>query len=230
MDNPLKMDNEIKNINDQIDELKKKKQSLLEQTQEKFESKKFWKGFLGLCDPVGWSKDIVGILNIRKLIIYTIILISVAVYFYIQGRSTKPVMIDIGCGKEAIIEINEEGDQLYIDKSGYVWIRNKEGKVLKQINAKDIQGLKAKLSPIGFQLVPIGIMGAGVGESGAGFEVGGGISFFRYWKMELETFLTNRGIYLGTSYQITDNSGIGLGVGKGYIGDNRIILYYRWRF
>ena len=44
--------------------------------------------------------------------LYAIVLICVGTYFYVQGRGTKPVLIDIGYGKEAILEVNKEDDKL----------------------------------------------------------------------------------------------------------------------
>ena len=161
---------------------------------------------------------------------YAIVLICVATYFYVQGRGNNPVLIDIGYGKEAIIEINKDGDHLYIDKKGYVYIRDKAGKILRQISVSDIEGLKKKLAPIGFQLQPIFIGGIGLGYEGAEAEVGGGIGFFRYWQMQLETFVTQKGLYIGTSYKITDNSGAGIAAGRGWLGDNRLMFYYRFNF
>lgn len=198
--------------------------------EEVFTWRRFRGGFFGLLNPIGWAKDLIGLFNVRKLVLYAIVLICVGTYFYVQGRGNNPVQVDIGYGKEAIIEINEEGDHLYIDKKGYVYIRDKDNNVLKQVSVKDIPGLKKKLAPIGFQLQPIFVGGVGIGDEGTTGEVGVGISFLRYWKMQLETFLTQKGIYLGTSYQITDNSGAGMAVGKGYKGDNRLILYYRFNF
>jgi len=197
---------------------------------EKVSGKKFTNSMLNLFNPVLWLKDIFSLFNVRKLIIYAFIFGFVASYFYVQGRGSKPVKIDIGYGREAILEVNEQGDHVYIDKKGFVYFRDKDENILKQLSVADIPGLKKKLAPVGFQLKPIGVMGAGFGLEGGVFEGGVGISFLRYWKLELETFLTNRGIYLGSSYKITDNSNIGLGVGKGYKGDNRMILYYRWKF
>ena len=102
---------------------------------------------------------------------------------------------------------------------------------IKNIKAKDFPLLAKQLRPIGFILEPVGVAGYGVGENtGGGFEGGAGISFLKYWSWKLDAFLTNRGVYLGTAYQITDNSGIGLGAGKGFEGDNRVILYYKFKF
>jgi len=194
---------------------------------EHFELKKFGRGF-NILNPIWWSKALSDFFKV--LIICGIIFGLIFSWGYINGTRNKPIKIDIGYGKEAIIEINEVGDHLYIDKKGFVYVRDKNENILKQVSVKDIPGLKKKLAPVGFQLKPIGVIGAGFGLEGGAFEGGAGISFLRYWKMELETFLTNRGIYIGSSYKITDNSNVGLGVGKGYKGDNRMILYYRWKF
>ena len=110
-----------------------------------------------------------------------------------------------------------------------------EGNKLKQISVKDVPGLKKKLAPYGLQLEPIGIAGFGVSDYGkSGIEVGAGVSFFRAWKIWIDAFLTNRGAYLGASYKLDDigmdNSRLGVGGGKGYLGDNRAIVYYSWEF
>lgn len=197
---------------------------------EVFTWRRFRGGFFGLLSPIGWAKDLIGLFNVRKLVLYAIILISVATYFYVQGRGTKPVLIDIGYGKEAILELNEKGEYVHIAKNGSVYYKDKDGNVLKQLTVSDIPGLKKKLAPIGFQLQPIFVGGLGLGYKGAEAEVGVGVSFFRYWKMQLETFLTQKGLYLGTSYKVTTNSGAGLAIGKGFGGDSRVMLYYRFNF
>jgi len=198
---------------------------------EVFTWRRFREGFGGLLSPIGWAKDLTGLLNVRKLVLYSAVLICVAGYFYWQGRSTKPVLIDIGYGKEAILEVNKEGDHVYIAKDGSVYFRDIDGNVLRQLTVKDIPGLKKKLAPIGFQLQPIFVGGVGIGDRGVEGEVGVGISTFRYWKMQLEHFVSQYGIYpLATSYKITDNSGAGIGYGKGWHGDDRIMLYYRFNF
>ena len=86
------------------------------------------------------------------------------------------------------------------------------------------------MSPVGFQLQPIFVGGIGIGDKGVKEEIGAGVSVLRYWKMQLEAFLTNRGVYAGTSYSVTDNAGIGLAGGMGYKGDQRIIFYGRFNF
>ena len=198
--------------------------------EETFQVKKFLTGLGGLFNPVGWAKDFVGLFNIRKLTIYMLILSCIFAYGYWKGNQNIPVNIDLGYGKEARIDIN--GEYLYIDKEGNVYLKDtKTDKIIKQISVKDVPALKRKLAPIGLQFEPVFVIGSGFGDKGVEGEAGVGFSWLRYWKWRLDSFITNRGIYpLGTSYQITDNSGIGLGVGKGWEGDNRVILYYRFKF
>lgn len=194
---------------------------------DKFDIRKFGRGF-NILNPIFWAKTSNSLF--RMLVVGAIVFGIIFSWGYITGTRNKPIKIDIGYGKEAIIEINDEGDHIYIDKKGYMFVRDKDKNILKQICVKDIPGLKKKLAPVGFQLQPIFIGGLGLGDKGAEGEVGVGISFLRYWKLQLETFLTQCGIYIGTSYKVTDNSGAGLAIGKGYRGDDRIMFYYRFNF
>lgn len=197
---------------------------------ESFQWSKFKKIF-DLGNGVEWIKSIKEILDLRKLTIYLLIASSIYAYGWYKGKLNTPVQMNLAYDKEFKLDLN--GEYLHKPKfSNDVYVKeDKTDKILKHIKAKDFPELKKKLAPIGFQLKPVGIVGTGIGESGSGFEAGVGISWLRYWKWELESFLTNKGIYpLGTSYRLTDNSSLGTGVGKGYKGDNRIIFYYKWRF
>lgn len=197
--------------------------------EEKFNLPKFLSGMTNVASPTGWAKDIASIFNGRKLIIYGIVIGIIFGYGYYKGRLGKPISIDIGYGKEAQIKL--DGHYLHIYKDGSVYVEDDKGNKIKQISVKDIPQLAKKLRPYGFKLEPIVVAGGSVGETGAGFEGGAGISWAKYFKWNLDSFITNRGLYpLATSYQITDNSGVGLGAGIGYRGDRRIILYYKWRF
>jgi len=196
---------------------------------EKVSRKKFLTGMLSLKDPVGWLKDIVSLFNLRKLTIYCIVLGAVFGYAYFKGQGNTPVKINLDYAKEFKMKL--DGHYLVKPKNSQnIRIEDKEGNVIKDIKAKDFPLLSKKLKPIGFILEPIGIAGLGAGGENNGFEGGAGVSFIKYWQYRLDGFLTNRGIYLGTSYQITDNSGLGVGAGKGFKGDNRAILYYKWKF
>jgi hypothetical protein len=145
-----------------------------------------------------------------------------------QGTQGKPVQFDLQ-GKEATIKLNEH--YLRIEKDGTANVIDKDGKVLKVIKVKDIPELRKAIRPYGFKLEPIALVGGSIGEAGAGFEGGAGVSWFKFYKANLDSFLTSRGLYpLGVSYSITDNSGIGLGGGIGYKGDKRAELYYYFKF
>lgn len=197
---------------------------------ESFSWKKLLKMFT-IFNPVEWAKDISSLFNLRKLIIYALIVGSIFSYGWYKGTKGKPIEIGIGYGKEAIIEL-EKNRQLYIAKDGKVYLRDGDGEVIKQISVKDVPTLRRKLAPLGLKLEPVLIFGIGSGfqVDSQEYEVGGGVSFLRIWKLNLETFLTNKGVYLGSSYSITDSSGLGIGVGQGWKRDWRGILYYRIKF
>jgi hypothetical protein len=208
---------------------------LVEDIENKIESfnwKKLWTGIVSLKNPTLWAKEFSWLFNLRKLVIVGVIIGVIYGVGYFKGVSGKPVFFNMQ-GKTALIKLNEH--YLRIDKDGSAHVLDKDMKtILKDIKVKDIPGLRESLRPFGFECKPIGVIGVGVGESGKSFEGGLGLSFFKYWQWRLETFLTNKGGYLGTSYKLDklklDNSSIGLGIGKGFKGDNRVIVYYRWAF
>jgi len=195
---------------------------------EKVSGKKFLSGMVNLFNPVLWLKDIFSLFNVRKLIIYLLIVAGIFAYGWYKGQQGKPAMLDIGYGNEAYIKLN--GEQLHIKPNGTVFVEDEKGNVIKQVCVKDIPSLRRKLAPFGLKLEPFVLGGGGIGKEGAGVEGGVGVSFLRFWKMNLDAFLTNRGAYLGTSYKITDSSGAGIGVGKGWEGDDRVIVYYKFKF
>lgn len=201
---------------------------------EKVSGRKFAFGMLSFFNPVLWLKDIFSLFNVRKLFIYAIILGTFGGYMYWQGQLGKPIKLDVGYGKEALIKL--DGHFLHITKDGYVYVEDKEGNRLKQLSVKDIPSLKRKLSPFGLQLKPILLGGYGISDFGRSSpEVGAGLSWLRYYKFRLDSFLTQRGIYpLGVSYKLSglklENSAVGLAIGKGYSGDNRAIIYFRVGF
>ena len=195
---------------------------------EKFSLAKFLNGMFNLKSAKEWAKDIYSLFNLRKLIIVGVILGVIFGYGYYKGRMNTEVKFDLR-GKEASIQLNEHF--LKIEKDGTAKVVDKKGNILKTIRVKDIPGLQKALRPYGFKCEPIVVAGGSLGESGAGIEAGAGLSWFKYFKWNLDSFVTSKGLYpLGTSYQLTDNSGLGLGAGIGYKGDKRVILYYKWKF
>lgn len=196
---------------------------------EHFDYRKFVKMF-DLTDGVEWIKSIKEILDLRKLIVYGVIVSCIFGYGWYRGVQGQPIKVDIGYGKEAVINLDNKTN-LHIDKTGLVYLEDKEGNKLKQISVSDIEGLKRKLAPIGFQLQPIFVAGVGFGEDGVEQEVGFGVSWLRYWKGRADILLTQHGIYpVAISYKITEHSGSGLALGKGWKGDSRVLWYYKFEF
>lgn len=209
---------------------------------EPFEWSKFWSGFLGLFNPTLWAKDIVSLFNFRKIIIYAVIIAGIFIYGYSIGNQNVPVQVNIGYGREAIVNLGN-GEFMWIKKTGEVLIIDNvnpdKAKVLRVIKVKDLGALKGKLSPIGFEFRPIAVVGYGLGIKGdGGIEGGIGVSFFRYWHGSVEAFLTQKGVYVGTSYRLDrlnlSNTSIGIAIGKGYqdfLGDDyRVMIYGSIRF
>ncbi|MEQ9716529.1 MAG: hypothetical protein ABGF52_13510, partial [Candidatus Asgardarchaeum sp.] len=95
------------------------------------------------------------------------------------------------------------------------------------------------LKPFGFILEPIAVVGGSIGTDGTIAGEGGiGISWFKAWKIRLDSFITTKGLYpLGVSYKLDNiglkNSAVGIGVGTGYnnfLVDKRVIAYFTLRF
>lgn len=198
-------------------------------TPEGFSLSKFIKAFK-IFDPVEWVKTIAVLFNIRALIIYGVIGLGIYGYAYYQGAQNKPINIDLGYGKEAIIELNTKGDALHIDKDGSVHIQDKKGNIIKVVTVRDISSLKDVLAPYGFELKPFVFGGMEASISDGGLTGGVGVSIYRFYKFTVDGLISISGVYVGTSYQVTDNSGVGIAVGKGWEGDNRGMIYYRWNF
>jgi len=197
---------------------------------------KFTNGMLGIADPIGWAKDITQLFNIRKLIVYAIIIGMIFAFGFWKGNQETPVKIDLGEGKECHIKL--DGHYLHIAKDGSVTVEDKDGKILKRISVKDIPELSKKLKPYGFQLKPILVAGCSMGTNGtAGGEIGAGVSFFKFFKAELDAFVTTHpAAYLGASYSLEDmgleNTSVGVAVGKSLsdFDDTRVMVYGKIKF
>jgi len=195
--------------------------------EEVFDKKKL-KKFVRLNEASLWIKDIYHLLNLRKLIIYSIITLSIFGYGKYVGLKERVPTFDLK-GKETYIKLNEH--YLHVKKDGTAEVVDKDKKtVLKTIKVKDIPVLREKLKPYGLDIKPIGILGYGKGG-----EAGAGLQIFKWFQWRLDGFLTNKGVYGGVSYKIhfkkINNSYLGLGYGIGYKeGDKRAIIYYKWTF
>jgi hypothetical protein len=204
---------------------------------EPFDLRKFFEGLFSFFNPVLWAKDLISLFNIRKLIIYAIIIGGIFFYGYTIGNQNLPVKVDLGYGREAVINLGN-GEYLHITKTGEVDVIDNpnpdKAKILRVIKVKDLGALENKLSPIGFEFRPIAVVGYGLGLKGdGGIEAGVGVSFFRYWQGSVEAFLTQKAVYVGTSYRLDklhlNNTSIGIAVGKGYKDfmndDIRVMIY-----
>ncbi len=197
--------------------------------EEVFQWKKFKKTF-SLLGAGSWGKTLSFWFNFKN---WTIILFIVGIlmgWSYWKGQQGKPIIVPLGYGKEAKIDLN--GEYLHIDKTGNVYLKDtKTDKIIKHISVKDIGGLKRKLAPFGFEFTPIAFIGMGLGKAGAEGEGGVGLSWLRYHKYRIQSFITNRGFYpIGLGYKITDNAGLTIGVGKGWKGDERVTIGFHFEF
>jgi hypothetical protein len=203
---------------------------------EKFDVKKFLAGF-NLLNPVVLSKWLTS--TVRTILILSIVVGIIFAVGYWRGSSHKPISITLENGKEARVKLN--GHYLHIISGGNVYIEDKNGKILKTITSADISGLESELRPYGFHLDPILVGGVGYGFDGIEPEWGVGVNWAYAWKLNLDSFLTNKGIYpIGVSYSLKDlklkNSAVGIAAGFGYDSftkdtkDSRVIFYWRTKF
>jgi len=195
---------------------------------EVFTWRRFRGGFFGLLDPIGWAKDIIELLNVRKLALYVVIFAMVAGYFYFQGLQGKPVQVNLGYEDAVEIQVPNSNLRLYKPKNSHIlyWI-DKEG---NKINVKvaDIPSLKRALKPYGLIFEPYAITGIGIGMKGANVEAGAGAYFLKYYLARLGLHLTNKGIYVGMGYKLSglglNNTCLNVSYGKGYAGDETILF------
>ena len=202
---------------------------------ERFDIGKFFIGFFSMFNVTLWAKDLISLFNIRKLLVYALIIGGIFIYGYTKGNQNLPIKVDLGYGHEAVIALGD-GTYMHITKTGEVdIIDNKnpaKAKILRIIKAKDLGALQGKLSAFGIQFNPIAVAGYGIGLKGdGGLEAGVGVSIFRYWQGSVEAFATQKGLYVGTSYRLDrlhlDNTSIGIAYGRSYSDwqEGRIMIY-----
>lgn len=195
--------------------------------------KKFSYGMLNPANTVLWAKDVASIFNVRKLIIYAVVILGFVGWGYYKGLKNKPLIVQ-PMTHEVVIQVAKDL-QLHILPNGTMHTQDNNGITIHQITIGDVPGLTSLLKPIGFQLKPIGVMGLGVGGKGIGAEGGLGISWFRFYYWRLQSFITNKGLYpIGVAYHLDSlrmpNSMIGIAGGVGFDKSTRVMLYYSWNF
>mgnify|MGYP000663305594 CR=1 FL=1 len=207
----------------------------------RFNKEKFKKGLLKINDRVEWAKDFVSIFNIRKIIIYLIIASLFAGYWYWKGKQDTPVEIGedlVAYDKEFTLRLDKtqlaklEDPALKKPKNSrllyyYDWRKDILGDAIK---AEDMEELRKKLKPYGFMSHLLFVEGIGSGINNVGLEAGLGIRYARLWQIRGDVIGTNRGGYLGLSYKpkwkFIPNSSVGFGLGKGYKGEDRGLIYF----
>jgi hypothetical protein len=194
--------------------------------------KKFLNGFFNIKSPVLWLKDLCGLINLRKIIVAILVIGCFYGWGYVRGIKNKPVFFNLE-GKEATIALNNH--RLHILPDGSAQVEDKDGTVLKKITVKDIPELRKALNPISFQFKPFALAGYGIAQGTSGMEYGAGVSWFKIWRANIDSMLTQVAVYpLGISYKLDQlhlpNSAVGLAGGIGYDGDKRALLYFKMNF
>ena len=111
-----------------------------------------------------------------------------------------------------------------------VWKDIKTGKIVGKVKVKDIPELQKKLKPYGFILKPYFSSGMAITNKKTKQDIGVGIHWLKYFKWRLSNWISNNGIWLGLDYKITNNFGLGGGVGESWKGDNLLGFRFHWEF
>jgi len=207
---------------------------------ERFNREKFKKGLLKINDSVEWAKDVVSIFNLRKVIIYLVIVFLFAGIFYWKGLKDTPVEIGedlVAYNKEFTLRLDKiqlsklEDPALKKPKNSrllyyYDWRKDVLGDPIK---VEDIEELRKKLKPYGFENKIIGVMGVGISANDVSGESGIGYRYAKLWEIRAEIVATGKGFYpISLSYKpdwAFTNSSINIAGGKAWKdGSNRLLL------
>lgn len=225
-------------IDAQIKLLQNQKKDLEKASKEPFSLKKLLSGAFGLLDPVAWAKWFTTF--IKTVLVLAIIAGVLFGVGYWRGKkkavNATPISVQLSYGKEAMIQLDKEGKTfMHITKDGAVHIQDsaddKTAKIVYSVTAKDVPALWEKLKPYGFDLKAFLAAGGSIGASGAKAEVGVGMQWYKFYKANINSFITTAGIYpIGIGYRITENIDALLGGGYGYKGDQRLFLGIKAKF
>jgi hypothetical protein len=197
----------------QIKALQDQKAALCKLNKEPFCFKKLASGAFGLLDPGSWAKWFTTF--VKTLLVLAVIAGLIFGYGYWRGKkkavNMTPIAIQLSYGKEAMIQLDKEGKSfMHITKDGAVHVQdNADDKIAKihyVITAKDIPAVWEKLKPYGFDLKAFLAAGGSIGASGAKAEVGVGMQWYKFYKANINSFITTAGIYpIGIGYRLTEN-------------------------
>jgi len=201
----------------------------------RFDKEKFKDGFFTLRSKVAWAKDIVSILNVRKLIIYAIVIGLFIGYGYWKGVKEKPVHLDLK--QKITVHLDKKKinamEQPTIVKQEFETTFNYtdyiNGKKHGVVKVDKIEELRKKYKPYGFTNKVIGVMGLGVSANDVSGESGVGYRYARLWKFRTEIVVTDKGFYpISVSYKpdwFFSNTSINVAGGKAWEdGSNRAFL------
>jgi len=196
------------------------------QSREPFSIDKFKDGMFSLINKVQWSKDITSIINVRKLIIYLVIVIGFAGYWYWQGKKTKPIQINCPAleGFHADV-IGKSRDKHSIDIKG--------GQMLFD-EKPVVNGQLAGVKPYGLSFQPELI--SSYGKFGKSIGLGAEIIYF--YDLNLDVFgSTDKTANIGISYDLKqfsswlNNSSLGVSYGKKIgTGETDYKAYFKLKF
>lgn len=194
---------------------------------EVFEWKKC-KNIFALTSSVEWMKSIKEIIDLRKLVIYGIIITVLCSYTYWKGQQGKPISVNLNYEESVEIQVPKSDLRLYKPKNSnqLYWIDKQGNKT--SVKVADLPALQKALRPYGIIFKPYVIGGIGIGMKHTGMEGGIGTHFLKYYFWRLNASLTSRGVYLGIGYKLSglklDNTSLNLSYGKGWAGDDRVLV------
>jgi len=187
---------------------------------------KFKQGFFSLLNKELWGKDITQLINVRKLIIYGVIVIGFFGWAYWKGKSTNPINIDCKQleGFTAKVIANYRGEHEVSFKNGQMlW----DGKTVKA-------GQVPNLKPYGISFQPELL--ACYGKYGK--STGLGVEVLYFYDLNLDLYgATDKTANIGLSYDLKNisnmlqNSSVGVSYGKKIgTGETDYKVYFKLKF
>lgn len=207
----------------------------------KFDKKEFTKswnkwGLGAWCQT--WIR--MGLLDPKGIVTIVIICSLIAGIFYWKGIKNTPVEIGndlIAYDKEFTLRLDKvelsklENPALKKPKNSrllyyYDWRNDTLGNPIK---VEDIEELRKKLKPYGWESKLIGVMGIGASLSDVSAEAGIGYRYVKLWQIRGEMVVTNKGIYpLSVSFKpdwVLSNTSVGVSGGKAWEdGSGRVMV------
>ena len=198
---------------------------------EKFEWGKFKKIF-DLGSLVEWIKSCkeLGILDIRKLVIISIILGGFYGYAYWKGKQSKPINYGFNYREKIDLKIPNNAVAFLkpSDSAVAYWLDDNNKKTIVKVS--DSKYISKKMKPISFEFQPYFSYGCVSTEEGIKQDVGAGVSLIRYYKWHVGSWLSNNGVFAGLDYKLLKNFYLGGGYGVSWKSNNLVGLRARWDF